>query len=348
VSTPLLRVRDLRVEFPVRRGLLGREVARVRAVDGLSLEIGRGRTLGLVGESGSGKSTTARAILRLVEPTAGTVELDGTDLGGLSASALRATRRRMQMVFQDPLASLDPRRTVLDTIAEPLRVHEARLGRAELEGRVRRLVEQVGLDPAHLRRYPHELSGGQRQRVGIARAVVLRPDLVVLDEPVSALDVSVQAQILNLLAELRAELSMGYLFVAHDLAVVRHLSDEVAVMYLGRIVERAPVDELYTEPLHPYTRALLSAVPVADPVVERTRRRIVLEGEIPSPLSPPSGCSFHPRCPDVMPRCRSERPTLVTLRRPGTSVDREVACFAVSAPADAERGDAPTPGAPSA
>ncbi len=338
MSEPLLRVRDLHVGFPVRRGLLGREVARVRAVDGVSFEIARGATLGLVGESGSGKSTTARAILRLVEPSAGSIRLGETELRSLGGRALRRERRRMQMVFQDPYASLDPRMTVFDAIAEPLRVH-ARLSRAELERRVAELANQTGLDASFLRRYPHEMSGGQRQRVGIARAVALRPELVVLDEPVSALDVSVQAQILNLLAELQAELGLSYLFVAHDLAVVRHLADEVAVMYLGRIVEHAPVDELFEDPRHPYTRALLSAVPVPDPVVERSRKRVVLEGEVPSPLAPPSGCSFHPRCPEVIVRCRRERPPLVALGRsprepaPGVGAGgaRRVACWVATA-----------------
>jgi oligopeptide transport system ATP-binding protein len=343
VSEPLLRVRDLHVGFPVRRGLLGREVARVRAVDGVSFEIARGTTLGLVGESGSGKSTTARAILRLVEPSSGSIHLGDTELTKLGGRALRRERRRMQMVFQDPYASLDPRMTVFDAIAEPLRVHE-RLERGELERRIAGLATQVGLDASYLRRYPHEMSGGQRQRVGIARAVSLRPELVVLDEPVSALDVSVQAQILNLLADLQAELGLSYLFVAHDLAVVRHLADEVAVMYLGRIVERAPVDELFEDPRHPYTRALLSAVPVPDPVAERSRERIVLEGEVPSPLSPPSGCSFHPRCSEVVDRCRSERPPLVPLRRSANELastenavepghGRLVACWVASAAA---------------
>ncbi len=261
----VLRVRDLRVHFPVRRGLLQRQVGTVRAVDGVSFEVAKGTTLGLVGESGCGKSTTARAILRLVEPTSGTVEICGEDVTHLSAREMRRVRPRAQMVFQDPYASLDPRMTIFDTIAEPLRVHRRVKSEREALSEVVRLLGLVGLEHAYLRRYPHEMSGGQRQRVGIARAVALGPDLLLLDEPVSALDVSIQAQIVNLLGELQEQLRLSYVFVAHDLAVVRHLSTEIAVMYLGRIVEQAPTAELFARPLHPYTQALLAAIPVPDP-----------------------------------------------------------------------------------
>ena len=290
---PLLAVRDLKVHFPVRRGLLQRQVGVARAVDGVSFEIPKGSTLGLVGESGSGKSTTARAILRLVPATSGSVALAGREIFSLNSRELRAARRQMQMIFQDPYASLSPRRTLLDIVAEPLVTHD-RIG-SKAEAEVTRLLGTVGLDRTYLRRYPHELSGGQRQRVGIARAIALRPDLIIADEPVSALDVSIQAQILNLLVALQGELGLTYLFIAHDLAVVRRLSTEVAVMYLGRIVERAKTDDLFREPLHPYTQALLSAIPVPDPAKERARRRIVLSGEVPSPENPPAGCPFHTR-----------------------------------------------------
>ncbi|EYF01508.1 ABC transporter ATP-binding protein [Chondromyces apiculatus] len=320
-GTPLLEVRDLRVHFPVRRGLLQRQVGAVRAVDGVSFEVRRGSTLGLVGESGCGKSTTGRAILRLVEATSGSVRLDGVELTTLGAGALRRARREMQMIFQDPYASLNPRMTVLDIIAEPLRTHRVVRSRDEAATEVARLMEMVGLAPAYMRRYPHEFSGGQRQRVGIARAIALRPKLVVADEPVSALDVSIQAQILNLLEDLQRDLGLTYLFVAHDLAAVRHLSDEIAVMYLGRIVERSETEALFAQPLHPYTQALLSAIPVPDPVVERQRRRLVLVGEVPSPLDPPAGCHFHTRCPYRMDRCLTEPPQLLE-RAPG----RWVAC----------------------
>ena len=261
----VLRVRDLKVHFPVRRGLLQRQVDTVRAVDGVSFEVARGTTLGLVGESGTGKSTTERAVLRLVEPTSGTVEICGEDVTRLSAREMRKVRPRAQMVFQDPYASLDPRRTLFDTIAEPLFLHDRVKGEREALAEVVELSRMVGLEPAYLRRYPHELSGGQRQRVGIARAIALRPDLILLDEPVSALDVSIQAQIVNLLGELQSRLGLSYVFVAHDLAVVRHLSTEIAVMQSGRIVERAPTAQLFESPEHAYTRALLAAIPVPDP-----------------------------------------------------------------------------------
>jgi oligopeptide/dipeptide ABC transporter ATP-binding protein len=306
----VLGVRDLAVHFPVRRGLLLRKVATVRAVDGVSFDVETGATLGLVGESGCGKSTTARAIMRLVPATSGKVMLGDQDLLSLSGRRLRAARRDMQMVFQDPHASLNPRMTVFDTLSEPLKVHGVASGKSELEDRVRKLMGHVGLSPAMMRRYPHEFSGGQRQRVGIARAIALQPKLVLLDEPVSALDVSIQAQILNLLGDLQSELGLAYLFVAHDLAVVRHISRDIAVMYLGRIVERAPSEQLFDKPLHPYTQALLSAIPIPDPAKERQRKRLTLVGEVPSPLDPPSGCHFHPRCPIAEARCKTEPPKL--------------------------------------
>lgn len=307
----LLSVEDLKVHFPIRRGLLMRQVGTVKAVDGVSLQLERGQTLGLVGESGCGKSTTARAIARLIDATSGSVKLDSEELLSLRGGALRKMRRNLQMVFQDPFASLNPRMTVFDTLAEPLIIHGVASGRSELEERVSKLMKQVGLSPGFMRRYPHEFSGGQRQRIGIARAIALNPKVVLLDEPVSALDVSIQAQILNLLRDLQDELGLTYLFVAHDLAVVRHVSTSVAVMYLGRIVERAPGELLFRAPKHPYTQALLSAIPLPDPAAERKRRRLVLQGEVPSPINPPSGCTFHPRCPLANARCSSEAPALV-------------------------------------
>ncbi|MFO0553215.1 MAG: dipeptide ABC transporter ATP-binding protein [Polyangiaceae bacterium] len=327
----LLDITDLKVHFPVRRGLLMRQVASVKAVDGVSFSVARGETLGLVGESGCGKSTTARAITRLVPATSGRALLDGQDLFALEGSRLRAARRHMQMVFQDPYASLNPRMTVFDTLSEPLKIHKIASSRSDVEERVRDLMKKVGLSPAYMRRYPHEFSGGQRQRIGIARAISLSPKLVVLDEPVSALDVSIQAQILNLLVDLQAELKLTYVFVAHDLAVVRHICQSIAVMYLGRIVERAPTDRLFSAPHHPYTQSLLSAIPLADPLRERERRRIVLTGEVPSPLAPPPGCHFHTRCPIATERCKRETPKLVA-----THEDHLVACHVVE-----ERGGAP-------
>jgi oligopeptide transport system ATP-binding protein len=306
----LLEVNNLKVHFPVRRGILMRTVASVKAVDGVSFNVDKASTLGLVGESGCGKSTTARAILRLIDATAGSVRLDGVELRKMSGGQLRRLRRDMQMVFQDPYASLNPRMTVFDTLAEPMKVHGAVKNRGELEDRVHKLMKQVGLSPAFVRRYPHEFSGGQRQRIGIARAVALKPKLVVLDEPVSALDVSIQAQILNLLQDLQDELGLTYVFVAHDLAVVRHVCDEIAVMYLGRIVERTTAELLFRSPKHPYTQALLSAIPVPDPVREKKRKRLVLVGEVPSPLNPPAGCHFHTRCPVAVDKCKKEVPEL--------------------------------------
>jgi peptide/nickel transport system ATP-binding protein len=311
VST-LVRVRGLKVHFPIRDGLLlNRRTGAVRAVDGVDLDITEGSTLGLVGESGCGKSTLGRALLRLSPITAGSVEFDGTDVASLSGEKLRRVRQDMQMVFQDPLSSLNPRQNVETILTEPLRAHGIAYGK----GRVRELLDQVGLPASAAQKYPHEFSGGQRQRIGIARAIALEPRFVIADEPVSALDVSIQAQVLNLLADLQEQLGLTYLVIAHDLAVVRHVSDEVAVMYLGGVVEQAPSDDLYAEPLHPYTKALMSAVPVPDPVVEASRERIILQGDLPSPADPPSGCRFHTRCPFRQEsRCDTERPELRELR----------------------------------
>jgi peptide/nickel transport system ATP-binding protein len=311
-TEPLLRVQGLQVHFPIKGGLFfDKTVGHVRAVDGVDLAIERGSTYGLVGESGCGKSTLGRAILRLVEPTAGEVLFDGTDVASLNGEPLRRMRRRMQMVFQDPLGSLDPRQSVESLLSEPLRAHGLGGGTQGIAEKIRGLLDAVGLPSAALRRYPHEFSGGQRQRIGIARAIALEPDLLIADEPVSALDVSVQAQVLNLLEELQEQLGLTYLVIAHDLAVVRHISDVVGVMYLGSVVEQAPADDLYEEPLHPYTRALMSAVPVPDPVVEENRERILLAGDLPSPANPPSGCRFHTRCPwRQETRCDDEVPVL--------------------------------------
>jgi oligopeptide/dipeptide ABC transporter ATP-binding protein len=305
---PLLTVADLRVHFPFgsrRRGEM------VKAVDGVSFEIGRGETLGLVGESGCGKTTTGHALLRLVEPT-GRVEFDGVDITGLGSRAMRALRRRMAMIFQDPFASLNPRMSIGSIIAEPLEVHGLHRGRQQRRRRVGELLELVGLSPDYAHRYPHEFSGGQRQRVGIARALATEPDFIVADEPIAALDVSIQSQIMNLLEDLQDELGLTYLFIAHDLAAVQHLSDRVAVMYLGRVVELADRVTLYEQPKHPYTRALLSAVPVPRPAVERQRERIILTGDVPSPLDPPSGCRFRTRCPEVFEPCATHDPGLVS------------------------------------
>jgi len=311
VSDPLLQVDDLRVHFPAGGRAVGGKRNPVRAVDGISFSIERGRTLGLVGESGCGKSTTGLSILRLVEPTSGTVTFDGTDLGSLGRKDLRRFRRRAAMIFQDPYASLDPRRTVGDAIGEALDIHDLHQGKQARAARVAALLERVGLHPDTRSRYPHEFSGGQRQRVGIARALAVEPDFLVCDEPIAALDVSIQAQVLNLLAELQDELQLTYLFIAHDLAAVQHVSDRIAVMYLGRIVEEGDRRDVITDPQHPYTRALLSAVPVPDPVAERQRSRVELVGDVPSPMNPPSGCRFRTRCPRVFEACGRIDPDLI-------------------------------------
>ena len=311
---PLLAVRNLVKHFRVAGGLFGGRSGLVRAVDGVSFELRRGETLGLVGESGCGKTTTGRCILQLERPTSGEVIFEGRDLTKLSDDELRAVRRKVQVIFQDPYSSLNPRMTVGQIIAEPLAVHGIVTERKSRAERVREILTHVGLLPQHAHRYPHQLSGGQRQRVGIARALAVEPALIICDEPVSALDVSIQAQIINLLEDLQAEFGLTYLFVAHDLSVVRHISDRVAVMYLGKIVEITDRKSLYDAPLHPYTKALLSAVPIPDPVLEARRERVVLGGEVPSPLNPPPGCVFHPRCPIAIDRCRHEVPELREIR----------------------------------
>ena len=303
----LVSVQDLKKHFPIMKGVFRRQVGAVRAVDGVTIEIVQGETLGLVGESGSGKSTAGRAVLRLEEATAGSVTFEGTDLATLSSSQLRKLRPRMQMVFQNPHSSLNPRMTVASIIGEPLVEHGAG-NKKERRQRIEELLTMVGLDPSHANRYPHEFSGGQRQRIGIARAIALDPDFIVCDEPIAALDVSMQAQVVHLLGRLQDDLGLAYLFISHDMSMVRHIADRVAVMYLGRIAELAPVDELYENPKHPYTRALHSAVPVPDPVVEGERVRTILEGDIPSPANPPSGCPFHTRCPVARERCTDDVP----------------------------------------
>lgn len=317
----LLEVNNLKVHFPIKRGVVvDRTVGYVYAVDGVSLAIKSGETYGLVGESGCGKTTLGRGILRLEEPTEGQVLFGGTDIASLSGEPLRKERRRMQMVFQDPLGSLDPRQTVESILLEGMRAHGLVKDKQQANARLRELLSAVGLPANSLRKYPHEFSGGQRQRIGIARALSVDPELIVADEPVSALDVSVQAQVLNLLADLQEERGLTYIVIAHDLAVVRHISDRVGVMYLGALVEEAPSVDIYAEPLHPYTRALMSAVPVPDPVLEDTRERIVLRGDLPSPANPPSGCRFHTRCPWRQPTlCDTERPVLTELK-PGHRV----------------------------
>ena len=316
-APPLLRVEGLVKNFPVKRGMLGRAAEQVHAVDRVSLAIAAGETLGLVGESGCGKSTTGRCILRLIEPTAGEIWFDGKDVTALSGAALRAMCRDMQIIFQDPYASLDPRMTVGAIIGEALIIHRLASTRRQFEERIVELLEIVGLNADHTRRYPHEFSGGQRQRIGIARALAVSPKLIVCDEPVSALDVSIQAQVINLLEDLQQQFGLTYLFIAHDLSVVEHISTRVAVMYLGRIVETASAHDLYAAPKHPYTQALLSAVPIPDPAVKR--QRIRLAGDVPNPINPPSGCHFHTRCPKAMARCAIEAPAHQELA-PGHSV----------------------------
>jgi peptide/nickel transport system ATP-binding protein len=321
MSEPLLEVRDLSVHFPVRVGIWSRVRGSVKAVDQVDLQIGRGETLGLVGESGCGKSTLGRAILKLIQPTAGRVRFDRQELTGLSQRQLRPIRRRMQIIFQDPYASLNPRMTVGQIVGEALTIHRLASG-LELRRRVLALLDKMGLPRDAEKRYPHEFSGGQRQRIGIARSLAVNPELIVADEPISALDVSIQAQIVNLLVDLQRELHLSYLFIAHDLRIVEYVSNRVAVMYLGKIVELADATQLYRAPKHPYTQALLSAIPVLDPA--RRRQRIVLGGEVPSPIAPPSGCAFHPRCPYAFDRCRQETPPLYQVA-PGHTA----ACFLV-------------------
>ncbi len=309
-GTTLIEVKGLKVHFPIKGGLLGRTVANVKAVDGVDLFVPRGETLGLVGESGCGKSTTGRAILQLIKPTAGSVIMDGLELTTLSTNKIRQKRADMQMVFQDPYGSLDPRYTVGQIVSEPLENFHNKKSKKETSDEVEDLLQTVGLNPLFMNRFPHEFSGGQRQRIGIARALALHPSFVVADEPVSALDVSIQAQVLNLLQDLQGKFGLTYLFVAHNLSVVKHISDRIAVMYLGRVVELSRSEAMYETPLHPYTQALLSAIPVPDPLVEARRKRIILEGDVPSPVNPPSGCNFHPRCWKAQAICREVIPPL--------------------------------------
>ncbi|MEZ5229066.1 MAG: ABC transporter ATP-binding protein [Acidimicrobiales bacterium] len=311
-DTPLLEVRDLQKHFPIHKGLLQRTVGHVRAVDGVSFDIARGSTLALVGESGCGKTTTGRVILRLIEATGGNVRFDGTDLASLDKHQLRELRKRIQIIFQDPYSSLDPRMTAADIVGEGLEIHGIATGQAQLD-RVADLLERVGLSRRDLRKFPHQFSGGQRQRIGVARALATSPDLIVCDEAVSALDVSVQAQVLNLLKDLQAELGVSYLFITHDLNVVRYIADRVAVMYLGQIVELADTEQLFTDPQHPYTKSLLSAVPILDPDVARSSKRRHLQGDVPSPSNPPPGCRFHTRCPEAVDACARHDPGVVTL-----------------------------------
>jgi oligopeptide transport system ATP-binding protein len=328
----LIQVRNLKKYFPITRGVFQRHVGDVKAVDGVSFNIHRGETLGLVGESGSGKTTVGRTMLRLYEPTDGEIIFEDRDLAKLSSGELRNTRQRMQIIFQDPYASLNPRMTVGGIVGEPLEVHRVARGKEKRE-RVQELLRLVGLNPYFVNRYPHEFSGGQRQRIGVARALALNPDLIVCDEPISSLDVSIQAQVVNLLEELQEQMGLTYLFIAHDLSMVRHISDRVAVMYLGKIMELTDRDELYMNPLNPYTQALMSAVPVPDPVVEEDRRRIILEGDIPSPSTPPEGCNFNTRCPAARDICFEEDPAFIEVE-PG----HYCACHVVEQEGRAEIG----------
>ena len=311
MSEPLLEVRDLVKHFPITQGVVfQRQVGAVHAVDGVNLDVRAGETLGLVGETGCGKSTTARLMVRLLDPTSGTIRFEGEDITHAKGKRLKDLRRQMQMIFQDPYSSLNPRKTVGSVIAEPFVIHGLLSGENERKRRVQELMETVGLNPEHYNRYPHEFSGGQRQRIGVARALALQPRVIIADEPVSALDVSIQAQILNLLRRLQRELGLTIVFIAHDLSVVRHMCDRVAVMYLGSVVELADSDTLYSQPRHPYTGALMSAVPVADPTAAAAKRRQILRGDVPSPTNPPKACRFHTRCPKAQERCRTETPAL--------------------------------------
>jgi oligopeptide/dipeptide ABC transporter ATP-binding protein len=322
-ADPLVEIRGLKTWFPITAGVLQRTVAHVRAVDGVDLSIRQGETLGLVGESGCGKSTLGRSILRLVEPTAGEVLFKGQQLTRLSGAEMRRMRREVAMIFQDPFASLDPRQTVGEIVGEPLDIHGLAQNRRQRQERITELLHVVGLNPNFANRYPHEFSGGQRQRIGIARALAVDPAFIVCDEPISALDVSIQAQIINLLERLQDQFNLTYLFIAHDLSVVKHISDRIAVMYLGRIVEVSGANELYRRPKHPYTTSLLSAIPIPDPRVERERRRIILSGDVPSPVNPPSGCRFRTRCFKAQPRCAESEPPLDTVKLDG----HEAACY---------------------
>ncbi|MCU0802583.1 MAG: dipeptide ABC transporter ATP-binding protein [Rhodobacteraceae bacterium] len=333
-TRPLVQVRDLKVHFPIHTGVFRRHTGDVKAVDGVSFDIMAGETLGLVGESGCGKSTVGRALIRLYDPTAGSVVIDGTDIATLDAESLRRIRPTMQMVFQDPQASLNPRLKLAEIIGEPLLEHTAMDADARLK-RVHELMDAVGLNRRFANRFSHEFSGGQRQRIGIARALALNPRFIVCDEPIAALDVSIQAQVVNLLEDLQAQFGLTYLFISHDLSMVRHIADRVAVMYLGRIAELSPRDALYANPLHPYARALLSAVPEADPAREATRRRIILKGDVPSPANPPKGCTFCTRCPQVIDICHSQRPVLTEVE-PG----RHVACHLFNSPTAGSTGSA--------